>query len=44
MTGWRDERTLPRGVAQGAGAEKVKVSTLLSLCNKDSHNVDTGFY
>ena len=41
----RDERTLPRGVAaRGAGAEKVKVSTLLSLCNKDSHNVDTGFY
>ena len=23
---------------------KVKVSTLLSLCNKDSHNVDADFY
>jgi len=45
VTGWRDERTWPRGVAaRGAGAEKEKVSTLLSLCNKDSHNVDAGFY
>ena len=31
VTGWRDERTLPRGVGAGAGAKKKKLSTLFEF-------------
>jgi len=34
VTGWRDERTGPRGVAARCRGGKEKLSTLLSLCNK----------
>ena len=35
VTGWREERMLPRGVAAGAGAEKKNLERCLSLYNKD---------